>query len=1322
MDPATEATTASWRLVQDGFDRAVALAVGTARENFLAALAADAPRIAEQVRTLLDAEAQASAFLGEVADEARRFDAYTLQPGQQIGHYRIVECLAAGGMGVVYRAHDTRLQRDVALKFLHPACADDPDQRQRFFQEARAASRLDHEHICTVHEIGETDGRQVYIVMALCPGADLAQMLRQRALRLEEILSCGVQLADALAAAHAQGVIHRDLKPANAIVDASGRLRLVDFGIAVVARQLATSDRPVGTIAYMAPEQFGAGPIDPRCDLWAIGVTLYEALTGRRPFSGADTAALTRAILHDDPAPPGTLVPGVPRALDDIVIRCLRKVPAERFPSAEALRDALREVQRSIAGDPLATVAPARAAAIANPRHAPQPPRNPDGASYVTVLAARGGGTEAGWHDAVARFGGRGVAATPDCRFAAFGFPLADEFATQRALRCGLSLANDGLAVAIGAGPIWIVAGDQTEPILGGDVFDECRRLAGQAKAGELRLLASSYQRLRDFVRAEPLVSGGAYRVTGKSSARGALDAFTPERLTPFVGRVHELGLLQEAWTRCVESDHPPILIAGEAGIGKSRLVYEFKQWIDRDGSAFTLECLCSPHQTASPLQPISNALSRAIFGANAERPPAQPWAQLEYFFASHDISEPEHFFALTRLLGVADSPSDREVSLTPEALKEKTLEALLRLIRARIKREPGLVIVEDLHWADPTTLEFLQRLRDAAAAQPLLIVGTHRPEFKSAWTNTAEISRIGLARLRQSQAEQLLDAVLRGRELDANRRAAALDKSEGNPLFIEEMAEALMESGAPVGDVPGTLRDALLARLDRIGDAKSLAQTAAMLGREFDVALLDASHGSERGQTERALRALVASSLVQRLGESPQASYRFKHALIRDAAYESLDPAERRARHGRAARALVERFPERGERQPELAAYHFQQAGESAPAVDYWSRAAEAALGRFAILEAAQHARAGLEALQVLESSAATLQAELRLQTTLGPALMAAKGYADPEVSAVYSRARELCDVLGNPPAVFPVLFGLWTFHCVRALHPQALQLAEQLVALADAADSAELRTEAHMVRGITKYFQGDFRAAERDFETAWKNYAPDDFRAHILRYGQDPGMVIRSYQSWNAWMLGNVAAADRASVEALQLARRTQHPFSIAYGLTFAAWHALNRGRAAQAAELLAEAIALCREQKLQVFLALALALDALRRIGAGELAAGFAAMQEALAVFTATGAELFLPAWQGVMAQAIFAQGDAAQARQLLLDAIARSERTEERWCLPELKRARALLAAATGDVDAARAALAQAAELARTQGAAPWLARIADTQAQLAQAAR
>jgi predicted ATPase len=1335
--PADEAITTNWRLVQDGFERAASLPTGEARDAFLNALAADAPQAAEQVRALLGAETQASAFLGGVADEARRFETYALQPGQQVGRYRIVECLAAGGMGVVYRAHDPGLQRDVALKFLHPSCADDPVQRRRFFEEARAASRLDHEHICTIHEIGETDARQVYIAMALCPGADLGRILRERALRLEEILRYAIQLADALAAAHAAGIVHRDLKPANMIVDEHGKLRLVDFGIAVMLDGDAIGTaRPVGTVAYMAPEQVEAAAVDHRCDVWAIGVTLYEALTGHHPFRGPDTASVIRAILQDDPAPPGAVVPGVPPALDAIVVRCLRRAPDERYALAADVREALREVRRAVANDPAGDLAPAQSNAQRGLRYGPQPPAAPDSARYVTVLMAQpvDAITENAWREAVTRFGGRVAEGAADFRVAVFGYPFADEFAAQRAMRCGLSLTAEDLALAVAAGPAWVVADDRAEPVLGGDVFADAERLARTAGGDGLLLARGSYDLVRGYVRAEPVgLSGeapnadapGVFRVTDAAPARGRLETFARGELTPFVGRTHELGLLQEAWARCLESDHPPVLVAGEAGIGKSRLVYEFKAWAARGSDAWIAECLCSPHEGASPLQPVSAFLRGAILGSR-EAGAAGALQRLTAFLVDHELIEPELRLALIRLLGVPEPEWSRRVSLTPEALKEKTLEALVRLLLVRAARAPCLVIVEDLHWADPTTLEFLERLRQAAAARRLLIVGTHRPEFKSLWGNVAEISRIGLTRLRKAQASELLDAVPGARALDARARGYALEKSDGNPLFIEELAAALIESDdsasrvEAAGAVPWTLRDALAARLDRLGDAKILAQTAAVLGRQFDPRLLEATQAWPREKVEGGLHALIGAGLVLRQGYAPDAGYYFKHALIRDAAYESLDAAERRARHRRAAAALVTGFPEWTERQPELAAYHYQEAGDLAPAADYWSRAASQALGRFAITEAAEHARAGLAALRALPQSPERLQLELRLETTLGPALMAAKGYADPEVSAVYSRARALCGVLGNPPAVFPVLFGLWTFHCVRALHRDALQLAEQLVALAAAADNAELRAEAHMVRGITRYFQGAFRAAAGDLAVAWDNYDADEYLAHILRYGQDPGMVIRSYQSWNAWMLGEVEAADGYSREAMALARRTEHPFSIAYGLTFAAWHALNRGQAAQAQEMLAEAIALCREQKLQVFLALALALDALRRIAVGELNDGYAAMEQSLAVFTATGAELFLPAWYGAMAQAVYARGDALNANALLGEAIDRIQRTDERWCLPELWRAQALLAASAGDPPRAGALLTQAAQLAAGQGAAAWQARIAETQKQLAAA--
>jgi predicted ATPase len=1274
--------------VQDGFDRAASLPTGDARETFLNEVAADAPQVAEQIRALLRVETQASVFLGGVVDATRQFEPYTLQPGQQVGHYRIVECLAAGGMGVVYRAHDTRLQRDVALKFLQPASADDPERRHRFFDEARAASRLDHENICAIHEIGETDAHHHYIVMALCPGEDLGRVLRQRALSIEEILRYALQLCDALEAAHGAGIVHRDLKPANVIVGDNGKVKLVDFGIALMGRHDATASRaqaPVGTIVYMAPEQLGDEAIDLRCDLWAIGVTLYEALTGRRPFRG-DAGAVIRAIRNDDPEPPSAVVSGVPPALEAVVMRCLRRSPGQRYASAAALRAELERVQRAIAGDPAAALAPARSAVTLGLKHAREPAAAPDGACYVAVLAARlGGVTTAQWHELVARFGGRPVATQRDGELAVFGYPLADEFAVQRSVRCGLSLTALGTAAAAAAGPAWIVSREHTEPTLGGDVFEEALALAESTDAGDLDLTPAAYALVRGFVRAEPTDAGASsgatarYRVAGGMPARGRLETFVGAELTPFVGRVHELGLLKEAWARCIESDHPPILVAGEPGIGKSRLVHEFERSVIRDSRVVPMEFICSPHESASPLQPVSSHFQSRVFGGSeAERP--APLERVAEFAAAHGVVEPEVRLALTRLLGAPEPDWAARIALTPEAFKEKTLEALLRVICAHAARDPRLVIFEDLHWADPTTLELFERLQQAAA-RGVLVIGTHRPEFRPLWGNAAQITRLGLTRLRKPQAAQMLDSTAAGRSLDATRRAYALDKAEGNPLYIEELSSALAETGAATGDVPETLRGALLARLDRLGEAKDLVRTAAVLGRQFDLPLLEATQGWPRTRLDRALQALLGGGLVLREGYAQAAVYRFKHALIRDAAYESLERDTRREQHAKAAAALVERFPERTERQPELAAYHYAQAGDDARAADYWTRAAAKALASFAILEATQHARAGLEAVRALPPSGATLELELKLHTTLGPALMATHGYADAQVNAVYSRAREICGLLGNPPAVFPVLFGLWTFHCVRALHADALELAEQLVALAAAANSKELRTEAHMVRGITRYYQGDFRAAEMDFATAWDAYAPADSLAHIVRYGQDPGMVIRSYQSWTESMLGAHELGDRHSAEAIAIARGTEHPFSIAYGLTFAAWHALNRGRAAEAEQLLTEAIMLGRDQKLEVFLALALALDALRQIAGGELAEGRDAMERAVAHFRATGAELFLPAWFGALAQAAFASGDAASARALIADAIARSQRTQERWCLPELRRIEAQLATKT-----------------------------------------
>lgn len=1296
--------TTNWGRVEAAFEEALQLTDAATRSAFLARLAEDDPAVAAEVQALLSAETGAGRFLAAVGEQTRQLEAFTLQPGQRVGRYRIQGCLAAGGMGVVYSAQDEQLERAVALKFLTPNGAPEPAHRQRLLSEARWASRLDHPNVCTVHEVGETDHGHVFIVMALCPGEDLGRRLRLAPLSVESILKLGLQLTEALMAAHDAGVLHRDLKPGNIIVDDAGAARLVDFGIAA-ATGAGSGQIRAGTLAYMAPEQIRGGNLDERCDIWGVGAVLFEALTGRRPFPERDGQSVDElsGLAHAIP-PPGSLVAGVPPALDAVVQRCLQADPEQRFRAASELHTALRQLLQQCAPESLA----AKPAMPGPDRTLVLDEAGPPGAArYITVLAVESAAPDI-VREAVIRFGGRCVrAGTPGPVLAVFGYPVADEFAALRASRCAESLQGTGTRLAVASGPGWFRESDDGGRVwLGGEVFRQARSLlAGAGEGGPI--LDPATTRLTQSRRPAP----AAERV--QPPAPGLPREVT--RLTPLVGRVHEIGLLREAWARCLEDEQQALLIGGEPGIGKTRLVRELIQRIPAADEALIVECPASPHQMASPLQPIVNYLREALSADDATggRLAARRLAAL---LRRHGLKDPSFAAAIAHALGLPDPPGAAGVLLSPELQKERTLDGLVRLLLARARQQACLLVLEDLHWADPTTLDLLERLWAAGSSARLLVVCTHRPEFRPPWSSAPGVSQIRLARLRRNEARSMVEAVTADTAMAGDCVDTILARCDGVPLFIEELAADLVSGRAPNGGIPWTLQDSLLGRLERLGGARQVAQAAAVVGRSAPADVLTRVVSLEPAALRGALETLQRAGLIlAEVGDPPV--YRFKHALICDAAYGSLSEPARQGLHRRVAMALTGPG-NRSRPTPELLARHWQAAGDHAEAVRHWAEAAGQALARFAIPEAQDNARRGLTLLEQLPADARRAQLELSLYTTLGPALMAANGYADAAVADVYTRARAVCATLGDPPDVFPVLFGLWTFHCVRARHGEAAELADAMVAMAKRSGEPELLAEAHMVRGITGYFMGEFGSAADELGRAWSACQGQDLALHTLRYGQDPAMVIRSYQSWNAWQLGHGEDADRFSAEAVALARASRHPFSVAYGLTFAAWHAMNRLDPEQARGLLAEAIALCREHRIQVFLALALALDALRRIEGGESAGALAAMEDSLRVYRATGAELFLPAWYGAMAQAAAAAGQPRQAFARLEEALATSERSGERWCLAELLRARALLAAAMEGHPAETPWLAQARGVAKKQNARAWLARIEATEGTLA----
>src|SRR5467141_28791 len=486
----------------------------------------------------------------------------------------------------------------------------------------------------------------------------------------------------------------------------------------------------------------------------------------------------------------------------------------------------------------------------------------------------------------------------------------------------------------------------------------------------------------------------------GESGAQSRRDVPSPRGLTPLVGREAEATLLLDRWAQATDGLGQVVLLSGEAGIGKSRLVQVLKDHLA--GEPHTrLECRCSSYHTNSALYPVIDLWQRMLRFETAEAP-ADKLGKLEQMLAQYRLPLAETVPLFAALLSL---PNDRypALALTPQQQKQKTLEALLALLVARAAQEPLLLIVEDLHWVDPTTLEFLSLLVDQGPTARILALCTFRPDFSPPWTGRSHLTQVTLHRLPRQQATEMTDRVAHGKALPAEVVEQVVAKTDGVPLFVEELTKMVLESGLlqeredryvltgplPPLAIPTTLHDSLMARLDRLATVKSLAQLGATLGREFSYELLQVVSPWDEGTLQRGLHQLVEAEFLYQRGLPPQAMYRFKHALIQDAAYQSLLKSTRQQYHQHIAQVLKRRFPDLCETQPELLAHHYTEAGLAEHAIPYWQQAGQRATQGSAYVEAISHLARGLALLQTLPDIPARAQHELSIQTTLGPALI---------------------------------------------------------------------------------------------------------------------------------------------------------------------------------------------------------------------------------------------------------------------------------------------------------------------------------------------
>jgi predicted ATPase len=770
------------------------------------------------------------------------------------------------------------------------------------------------------------------------------------------------------------------------------------------------------------------------------------------------------------------------------------------------------------------------------------------------------------------------------------------------------------------------------------------------------------------------------------------------------------------------------VLLSGEAGIGKSRITQALRARVAEEPCK-RLRYYCSPYHINSALHPVIEQLERAT-GLQRSDAPEVKLDKLEAALAQEGAAA-EAVGLLAPFLSIPTGGRYPAIQLSPKQQKEQTFQLLVDRLKGLAARQPVFILFEDAHWIDPSTRELLHLLVPQIQRSPILLVITFRPEFLPPWTGHTHVTQLSLSRLSQRQATMLIEGLTAGRSLPPNVLAQILVKTDGVPLFVEELTKAVLESGLleEAGDslalcgpwsplsIPTTLHDSLLARLDRLAPVKEVAQTGAVIGREFTRELLSAVVQLPDEALNVALDQLVASQLVFRRGDALAATYTFKHALVRDAAYQSLLRSRRRQLHSRVAQVLETEFPELAEAEPEVLAWHYTGADLKEQAVRYWQRAGQRAVERSAHVEAIAHLNQGLEVLATLPDTAERTQQELALQTALGPALMAAKGQGAPEVGRAYARARELCAALGEPPQLFPVLWGLWRFCSIRAEHDAARQLGEECLSLARKLEDPALLMAAYSALGGTLLWLGEIAPGHAYLDQAAALYDPDRQRTLPARFGQDPAVSSLSYSAWSLWALGYPDQALRRSDEARALAEKLANPVSMAASLVYAAMLHQFR-REGQAAQRRAEAaIALSDEHGLPQFLTVGTILRGWAVAAQGRLDEGIAQMRDGLAARREQGIELARPWYLALLAGAYGDTGEVEEARRLLAEAASLSDKG---YYEPELRRLEGVLLLKQAGRDAAPAAqtcFEQALELARRAGARSWELRAATSLADL-----
>jgi len=1104
------------------------------------------------------------------------------------GHYRLEDRLGQGGMGEVFRAFDERLNRRVAIKVMRSDSGAASADVERFLREARAASALNHPNIVTIHDVGDTGDGGHYIVQELVEGRTLRAMVgTEERPPLTAVVDVVRQVAHALSAAHAAGIVHRDIKPENIMVRGDGYVKVLDFGVARMVDVAGSSDttrsrsdqvtepgKLVGTTSYMAPEQAKAGAIGTPADIFALGVTLYELVSGERPFVGGTAMAVLAAILSEQPVPLARLIPSTPPPLDALVHRMLAKNPDER-PTSREIEEAL------------------------------------------TLMAS-----------------------------------------------------GDTLTSPTAAAPRRTTVGREAER-------DQLRRALARARTGN--------------------------------------------------------GLL--------------LTVSGEAGIGKTSLVEDFlAEAVARPDRPIVARGRCSERLAGSEAYlPILDALDHLLnrhTGTSVQtlmKTVAPTW----YLQVATGLSEQS---------GISSMRLEAQAA-SQERLKREAGAFLHDLARA----QPVVLFLDDLHWADASTVDLLNYLASRFSGTRLLILATYRPsemalgqhpflEIRGELRSRGLLEDLSLQFLSAADVSHYLALEFSEHVFPPEFAGEVYAKSEGNPLFMADLVRYLRDSGriveergrwrvssteaGGVRDLPESVRSMIERKIQQLSETdKKLLLAAAVQGHQFDTATVSEAAEMEPAHVEDRLDVLARVHVFVERGaerEFPDLTltqdYRFVHVLYQNALYASLQPARRAALSGKVARSLVTHHGGRVNSVAASVAVLFEAARDFASSAQYYFVAARQAGNLYAFRESLSLAERGLDGLRGLPDGPQRVQLELGLQMIRGHALRMLKGWAAPELEPVFTRARQLCHELADPPELVPVLWALTLFYAIRGNLREYKEKADEVMRMAEqSANPAFIIGGYHLV-GVCGEFMGDMVDSRDKLQRGSRLHDPAKHLAYTQMYGLDPGMIARAMLSRPTLVLGYPDQALKQARETLAIARSQRQPMTLAFALLVLEGVHLNRGEAGDVVGLGNEVIELAREYGLaqekewgRAFQGVAFAL-------LGDLDKGIDQLKDSIAVQQAIGSGLVRSAFLGALAELLCFAGRLDESRVAIEEAFEHAAKMSEGGYIAELHRAHAQLMAASGRAGDAEASYRKAIDYASKQQARIFELRAATGLARLLAAAK